>query len=155
MANRDGQMCIPPFGEACDSPSSKPISGVTLEIAAGDATQPFTPLADGAPVDVVWGGQGSPMLAYRVRVSGAPVPDCALVAHKLALGPYSGAETKTPVRLHCGESLVVYDIVPIDQGCSSPPLPQDLGLEVSAFGQKKTLKLTWPNAACPKGGGFG
>jgi hypothetical protein len=150
-----GSSCVPPFGESCDSPSSKPISGVGLEIASGDPSTPFTPLADGAPLEVIWGGQGSPMIAYRVRVSGGDVPACALLAHKVALGPYAGAETKTAVRLHCGESLVVYDILPLDQACPNPPVPTEVTLDISAFGQNKSLKLDWANAACPKGGGFG
>lgn len=155
MANLDGQTCVPPFGESCDSPSSKPLPDVQIEVGSGDSTTPFVPLADGAKVDVIWGGQGSPMIAYRLRVTGGEVTDCALVAHKVALGSYQGAEYKTPVLLHCGESLVVYDILPIDQACPNPPVPTDVTVVVTAFGQERVLKLEWANAACPKGGGFG
>ncbi|MCK6537658.1 MAG: hypothetical protein L6Q84_32195 [Polyangiaceae bacterium] len=155
MANADGQTCVPPFGESCASPSSTPLSDAIIEIGAGDSATAFAPLADGAKVDVIWGGQGSPMVAFRVRVTGSGVGDCALVAHKLALGPYQGAEYKTAVRLHCGESLVVYDILPIDQACPNPPVPSDVTLTVKVFGKEQSLKLDWANAACPKGGGFG
>jgi hypothetical protein len=150
-----GSSCVPPFSETCDSPSSGPVSGITLELGDGDASQPFVPWADGATVDAVWGGQGSPMLAYRLRVTGAEVSDCALVAHKLSLGTFQGPETKRPVRLHCGESLVLYDILPLDQACDQPPPPTDVTLEVTVFGHTKAVKLTWPTAACPLGGGFG
>lgn len=150
-----GSSCVPPLGESCAEPSSTPIAGAALEIANGDPASDFVPLADGAPIDVIWGGQGLPMVSFRVRVSGQGAPDCALLSHKLSIGGHAGAEYKLPLRLHCGESLIVYSILPLDQACANPPVSNEVTLELGALGSKQTFNLTWTDAACPKGGGFG
>jgi hypothetical protein len=62
-----------PAADVCDTPVA-PDLPFTVELAGH--TGAFAPWSDGAGVRTVLGGQGSDMLAVRVRVVGDDVPAC-------------------------------------------------------------------------------
>jgi hypothetical protein len=136
--------CAPPMSETCAPIMTEPLPGSTLEL--GHVAGPtFAAYQDGQPMDVIWGGQGTPMLGFRVRVT-APgsAPSCVLTETTLTAGTGSTAPTKLPVRLRCSESLAVYTIAPVELvPCDSTGKQVTLGLSVSVEGVgQKAVSLT-------------
>jgi hypothetical protein len=144
---------IPPLAESCNAPFDGKAAGATIELGDGDPTKPFTPLADGAALPLVWGGQGSPMVPYRLRVSGVP-SSCVRIETVLRMGSTPSAPTPNAIALHCGESLGVYSIFPIELVSCEPPMAEtvELEIEVSVQGAgtvKKTVTVENPGCALP------
>jgi len=107
-------MAVPPLFEECAPSFAGTLAGATVEIGPPSETDPFRPFAADELVDVVWGGQGSPMLAFRLRIAGAEAPGCVLTATTLSEPSTMemGATDRGRVALHCGETLATFAIVP-------------------------------------------
>lgn len=95
--------CGPPFDppddDTCDSPAAATLTGVQL----GDSDEEtFTPLTDGAVVQLVSGGQGADMLGVRFRLEGTDIPEC--ITHSSAVttpdGEFALADNDVPLRTY-------------------------------------------------------
>jgi hypothetical protein len=135
--------CAPPLSEACDQPFPDVLADATLQVGHVDGAG-FSSYADGQPIDVIWGGQGAAMLAYRLRIS-APVnaPTCVLTETTLSVGGQSTLPSKLPVTLRCTDSLAVYAMAPVEFFACAPgeQVPITLKVKVAGVGEK-TFALT-------------
>ncbi len=90
------------------------------------------------------------MVPYRVRVTGVDA-SCIQIDTTLILESKSSAATPNAIRLRCGESLSVYDIVPIDLlDCGAnfdAPVNLDIQVDVQGVGSA-TAHLTMDNPGC-------
>jgi hypothetical protein len=116
---------VPPLAEICLDPFEGVIGGA-IDIGPLNANEAFRPFDDCEVADLIWGGQGSAMLAYRLRVRDVESPACVLVT--TTIDPTGGGETQqsnSRVAVHCNESLAVY--VPLEvSDCGT----HDLGLQI-------------------------
>ncbi|MBI3203397.1 MAG: hypothetical protein HYZ29_17800 [Myxococcales bacterium] len=146
--------CAPPMSESCSDPFAGTLAGGTLEVGHVDGSA-FKGYVDGEPIDVVWGGQGTAMLAYRIRIGAtANVPGCVLTETTLTVGTQSTLPSKLPVKLRCAESLAVYAIAPVEFFACDPnkKVPITLKVVVPGVGEK-SFALTVPaSLACPSYG---
>lgn len=144
---------IPPLAEVCDAPFAGKVSGAKIELGLADPSQPFAPVAEGTELPLTWGGQGSPMVAYRVRVSGVDA-SCVRLDTTLSAAGKPGAPTPNAIALHCGESLGVYSIFPMDSVSCDQPMNQYVDLEIKLDIQgvgsvTKVVKVANPGCALP------
>ncbi|MCC6666546.1 MAG: hypothetical protein IT375_22535 [Polyangiaceae bacterium] len=144
---------VPPLVEACDQPFDGSAAGATIEIGAADPTQPFQALKEGAELGLTWGGQGSPMVGYRIRVTGLDA-GCIRADTTLSAAGKPGAPTPSTIALHCGgESLSVLSIFPLESVCeASPNAMVDLQIAIAVQGAgtvKKTFKVQNPGCMLP------
>ena len=142
--------CAPPMSEACSDPFTGSLSGATLEVGhvAGATLKSYV---DGEPIDVVWGGQGTAMLAYRVRIGAAAnAPSCVLTETTLTVGAQATLPSKLPVKLRCEESLAVYAIAPIEFFACAPgkKVPITLKVVVPGVGEKSFALTVDAGIAC-------
>jgi len=144
---------IPPLAEKCDTPFTGSASGAAIEIGIADPSQPFRSFQDGEEINMLWGGQGSPMVPYRVRVSGVDA-SCIRIDTTLTLAAKSAAPTPNAIVLRCGESLSIYDIVPVDLlDCqvNEQLVDLDILVEVQGVGSA-TAHVTLQNPGCALSG---
>lgn len=139
-----GSCPVPPLVEKCSDPFDGSTSGAVVELGPANPTMPFTPFAEGQAAPITWGGQGSPMLSFRVRVSGADDVACARLDMTTTVDGQPGLSTAL-VKLHCGESLSVFTIV--DLPCDPGVHTLDLTVEVQGVGTA-TAKLTVDTPGC-------
>jgi len=143
---------IPPLAEACDAPFKGSAKG-SIELGGADPEKPFEPLAEGAELPLTWGGQGSPMVAYRLRVTGVDA-SCVRIDTTLSAAGKPGAPTPNAIVLHCGESLSVYSVFPMDSVSCEQPMNEYVDLEVAVDVQgvgavKRKFKVANPGCALP------
>lgn len=143
---------IPPLAESCDEPFAGTAGGA-VELGAADPTQPFTPIAQGDELPLVWGGQGSPMVAFRLRATSVGA-SCIRADTTLSIGDKSGAPSARAVVLHCGETLRVFEIFPVELLTCAEPMQSlvDLTLRVDVKGVgsvTRTVKVQNPGCALP------
>jgi|GEM_PF-946856 len=100
-----------PLAESCGQPLMSSIAGASVRFGPMLPGQPFRDFMPGETVDLVWGGQGAPMLAYRILVEGADTVDCV---NARVLTSVAGADidASQPVTVRCGKTLTVYTIFP-------------------------------------------
>jgi len=125
-----GGGCVPPLVETCETPVRDHGAGVVEIGPVGDG--PFRPFMDGEEADVTVGGQGSPMIEFRVRtVDDAPA--CTEMVTTLRTSITDDVIGRARLRTRCGESLGVFTIMPVVIDC--PPHPMtDFELEVELTG---------------------
>lgn len=104
--------CVLPLAEYCHEPFTGTLDGATVTMGPPGAGRAFE---EGEAVELIIGAQGSPMIAFELRVEGAESPpDC--VARGIALSWDGGSEiasgTPVGVRLHCGTSRTILLIPP-------------------------------------------
>jgi hypothetical protein len=95
---------------------------------------------------LIYGSQGSPMLAYRVRIAGVDVPDCLHVDATVSVNSTVAPPATSRVTMHCEESLAVYAVLPYDDALCNPG-SFDVGITVDVQGvgtASATLKVTGP-----------
>ncbi|HMR07332.1 MAG TPA: hypothetical protein PKA88_16235 [Polyangiaceae bacterium] len=135
---------VAPLVEKCTDPFDGQKSGAGLKI--GPATPgAFREFQDGEEAPLTWGGQGSPMIGFRILATGADDVSCARVDTTASVNGLPGSHASA-IKLHCGESLTVLTIVdaPCDPGVHSI----ELKVVVQGVGTATAnLKLTDP--ACP------
>lgn len=144
---------VPPLVETCDQPFSGHASGAKIEIGAADPTQPFEALEEGAELGLTWGGQGSPMVGYRIRVTGVEA-GCVRADTTLSAAGKPGASTPGAIALHCGgESLSVLGIFPIESVCEVSPnekVDLEIAIDVQGVGSvKRKFKVQNPGCMLP------
>jgi hypothetical protein len=107
-----GSCPVGPLAEGCRMPFTGMLTGATIELGPPGAG-PFRPFMPDEMIELVVGGQGSAMIALRIRVDGEELPRCVTVASEMEIdgGAPQGAGMR-PMVLHCGESLPFFLIVP-------------------------------------------
>lgn len=104
--------CVLPLAEYCFDFFGGTLEGATVTMGPPGTGRPFE---DGEEVALIVGAQGSPMLAFELRVVGAEdVPDC--IGRSVAFSWDQGSEIVSAmpvgVRLHCGTSRTILLIPP-------------------------------------------
>jgi hypothetical protein len=143
--------CSPPLVDGCRDPFAGSLSGATVEIGTG-GFEPFRPLRDGDRAGIVLGGQGLPMIEFRMRIDHAEPPDCVSMNAMLT---YEGmtVPSMTPVRVRCGQTLGTFIILP---ECPFEPRLYDVTLSVDVPGVGSvTRNLQIMGGMCPRGGKTG
>jgi len=143
-----GTCPIPPLAETCDSPFAGTLEGGTIEVgpAGSDAFRPYT---DGEMVSLVYGGQGSPMIHYRVRVNGVDAPGCVRAVTTLTAPVVEPVSEPRTLRLRCGESLGIFTIVTGGTSCPDAPVDTQLEVEITGVGTATADITVPPEAFCP------
>lgn len=138
----------PPLAESCPSPSTAPVPGARLWLSLDAPGAPE--LVDHDFVEVAFGAQGLAMIPYRVHVDGDGVPACVGVTATLTLDALVGAPATHPVRLRCGDSLRIQDILP-ELPCEEREY--EIGLDVSVEGVGAvSLRVHAMGGGCSFGG---
>jgi len=131
---------IPPFAETCLDPFEGTLSGAEILLGPSQAG-PFRPFADCEEYRLEWGPQGGAMVPFELRVVGEDVPECVIVETRLSVGDHVFDGTGNRVALHCGESLLVYTVIPWDLQsalCTAPDVVV-MKLEVTVQGIGSTF----------------
>lgn len=142
-----GSTCVPPLAEVCRTPFTGTLSGARIEI--GPTTGAFRPFMDHEPVTAEFGGQGGAMIAYRMRVDGTEVaPECVSVNATVTFDGMTPVESHRGIRLHCGQSLGMFDVLP-GSPCESRIYPVTMSVTVAGVGTTSaTLDLM--GGPCPR-----
>ena len=141
--------CSWPVAEGCSHPSSAPLVGATLSIGPPDEARPFAP---DEPVDAVWGPQGSPMVAYALRIEGAEPPSCVSYEGEVDDGLVRGIGPRS-VRFHCegpegGTTRTVYtEMAPWP--CEAMDYPVTLTMRVAGVDGEASARVLVRGGACP------
>jgi hypothetical protein len=108
---------VPPLVERCDEPFVGQRDGANVELGPA-GSGPFVPFAPGAPAPIVWGGQGSPMLQFRLNATGVDDLSCVRVHTTTTVNQSAFPPKSTDIELHCGESMDIFSILelPCDPG---------------------------------------
>lgn len=131
MAPIGGGCPVGPLAESCRPPFAGTLAGATVEI--GDTgSGPFRAFAPGEHVSLVTGGQGSPMLGFRVRVTGTGVPRCVTATTSLTVDTGTPLTVMRSLALHCGTTLPAFEIVA--DPCDSASHTLDVTVEVAGIG---------------------
>lgn len=143
----------PPTAEACSNPF-----GGTLEasVEIGPASEEiFRPFFDGEEVSIEWGGQGSPMVFYRLKLGGPELPTCVgltvSVESPLFFEPFPYTDS---VVLRCGQSLSMYTIVPYGE-CTTTEGTFDATVRVTVAGVGEVVRVLRVPMEALCGGQFG
>jgi len=140
-----GGGCIPPLVEMCTDRFAGTLAGATVEVGPpGGAFRPFT---DGETVPLVFGGQGLPMIEYRVRVGHAGPPACALTTTTITRTGGSGSPVREDIRYRCGRTLRIFVIYPFE--CPLTPQPIDLTVDLMGVGSV-TAHVVATAESCPR-----
>lgn len=126
-----GSCPVGPLAESCRAPFAGTLSGATIEIG-GPGTGPFHPLLPGELVTLITGGQGAPMLGFRVRVSGASVPICVSATISLTIDGRPPSTEERSLTLHCGTTLPAFQIVA--DPCDGAMHTLDVHVDVAGIG---------------------
>ena len=129
-----GSCAIPPLTEACLDPFEGQLGGAT--VAAGPVTDgTFEAFSPGDSAPVVWGGQGSPMLAFRLSITDADEVTCANVRTQIAIDGVDTVDATQPVVFRCGETLLIYVILPASPlDCEERLFELDVKVDVPGVG---------------------
>lgn len=149
-----GGVCfLPSEAETCTDPFLGAGEG-TVEAGVSSHQGAFRPFEEGELLEVEFGGQGSPMLWYRVQVDGPQPPPCARVTATMESPEfYEPGSVVRDVVLRCGASLDMFTIVPFgDCTGSTEPVEVTLTVEVEGIGASTTSVMLPADALC---GGFG
>ena len=102
-------------------------------------------------VNLSWGGQGSPMLEFRLKIDDLEAPECLTYTLSATLSVGTEAEASGTVKTRCGESLLMYMIFPLETiDCDPSTFGVQLEVNIIGFG-KKSYDLTFQGG----GGCFG
>jgi len=138
-----GACGITPPAEACLDPYDAGATGDGVQIGPPTLTEAFAPFEDGQMIPVAWGGQGSPMVEFRLALDTIETIDC--ISYQLTAETSAGtnAQTAGTVRLRCGDSLAMYLVLPTEViDCDEGVFDLHLELTVEGFGTT-TYDLTF------------
>lgn len=131
-----GSCQVPPLAEGCLGPFAGAIAGAT--VAVGPATAPteaFRSFEADELIELVWGGQGSPMLAFRIQATGADEVACGMVRATVAIDGKAEVDASQPVVFRCGQTLGVFVIVPTSPiDCEDRVFTLEVGVEIPGVG---------------------
>lgn len=142
----------PPLAEHCRTPFSGSLDGARVWLSADAVGAPE--LHDGDTTEIAFGAQGFAMVPFRVHLDGvdpASAPSCVSVTTTLTLDAMTGSASTQQVRLRCGSSLRIQEIL--------PSLPCEMrayaiGIDVAVEGVGSVhLDLSAMGGMCPRGGG--
>ena len=109
-----GCTALPPISEWCATPfgGHLPSEGVVVTLGPAVEGAPYVPFEPGEVVPTVWGGQGMPMVALRMGITGADEVDCVEMQVTATL---SGIDLDASmwVTVRCGATLRIYLILPV------------------------------------------
>ncbi len=100
-----------PLSKTCENPFDGNREDTAVEIGPVSITEPFRTFTNDEMIDVVWGGQGLPMLAYRIRLVGGDDLGCISVNTTLEIGGNVIQSGAIPSTLRCGQTPTVYTIL--------------------------------------------
>lgn len=104
----------PPLGELCLDPFDGTLDGARVVLGPVGAGA-LTPFEDCAPLELVIGPQGGAMIPFRLQVDGVEdVPACLLVETRMSSGDATFDASGARVATHCGQSYLIYAVVPWD-----------------------------------------
>ena len=84
-----------------------------------------------------WGGEGSPMLEFRLKLDGIEAIECVSYQMTAELSAGTNAETAGTVKLRCGESLGMYLILPMEFiDCDESLFDLHIAIMVEGFGTR-------------------
>ncbi len=126
-----GSSCgVPPLAQYCERPDLQPTPQAVVDFGPAGGTS-FRPFADGESVTAEVGGQGSPMLAWRLSIVGTDDVGCVAYTSRVRLASGDPAtESSGQVQLHCGGSATIYTV--LDPAVCSGAL---ISMEVSIEGK--------------------
>lgn len=141
----------PPIAESCRTPFAGMLPGARLWLSADAAGAPE--LTSGGTAEIAFGPQGFAMVPFRIHLDGidpTTAPACVEITTSLTLDGVSGGPVTRNVRLRCGSSLRIQEILP-DLPCEFRPY--DVGVDVSVTGVGSVhLDLSAMGGMCPRGG---
>jgi len=146
-----GACPVPPPAESCSDPFAGEMAGA-IRVGPVELGQPFRAYEEGEAIDVVWGGQGSAMVFYRIAIDGEEPPSCAMVEASLTAEGMAPEGLTSAVTMRCGESLRLYTIVPIGSCMETEPVDTVLEVTVQGIGTTSVTLKVPAEAFC---GGFG
>lgn len=140
-----GGGCPPPLAESCSPPVRDHGPG-SVEIGPVGSGA-FATFTEGEHVMVRIGGQGSPMIEYRLRLDDT-APSCVEVITTLRSPVSTEVVDRRNVRVRCGRTLGIFVIVPSADDCTDPSAPVlvDLEVEVTGIGTT-TARIEVPGGA--------
>jgi hypothetical protein len=149
LTNRLCTACPWPVAEGCSDPSTAALPGATLSIGPPDEARAFAP--DEA-VDAVWGPQGSPMVAYALRIEGAEPASCVSYEGEIDDGLVRRIGPRA-VRFHCvgpegGTTRTIFtEMAPWP--CEPRDYPVTLRLQVAGVDGEVSARVLVRGDACP------
>lgn len=126
---------VPPLAESCRTPFEGTLAGASVALGP-PGPEAFRDFVDGERVALIYGNQGSPMLAFRVRLTGADAVTCGGLTATLSLGGPDTARSESAVVFRCGQTLDVFSIVTLDF-CEERPYELTLDVEVAGVGSRQ------------------
>ncbi|MCS6797866.1 MAG: hypothetical protein NZ898_04950 [Myxococcota bacterium] len=138
---------VPPLVEACRDPFEGTVAGATVRIGK-PGPGPLVPFADGERVEPVWGGQGLPMVALRIEVTGADEVACTRLRTRFTLDGEDSPEIPGTVTLRCGRSLDVQVIVPYDIACEERLFDFVLRVALDGIGEARARLTMMGGVRC-------
>ncbi len=142
---------VAPAAEVCSAPVTG-AGAAPIEVGPAALGIDFRPFAAGEEPSIVWGGQGSAMIYYRVRVDADDAPGCVQIRTIITPSGGTPETTTSSVVMRCGETLGMYIIVPYGACGGSEPVPTTLTVEVEGVGSTEATLSVPAEAFC---GGFG
>jgi hypothetical protein len=85
----------PPAEDSCGLPKTGVIDGIVI-----GHDDPFVAYSDGDRPQIVIGGQGSPMMGIRLKLTGSSVPDC--LSQSTAFEAPAQGSNGVPLRTYAG-----------------------------------------------------
>jgi hypothetical protein len=134
----DGGPCgISPPSEACLGPYDGDSLGAGFDLGPVSLQDAFSPFEAGQEVSLTWGGQGSPMLEFRLEVADVEAPECLSYQMTAELSAGTNAQAAGTVRLRCGKSLAMYIILPLEIiDCDTSLFDLHLTLTIPGLGER-------------------
>lgn len=149
LTNRLCTSCPWPVAEGCSDPSTAALPGATLSIGPPDEARAFAP---DEVVDAVWGPQGSPMVAYALRIEGAEPPSCVSYDGEIDDGLVRRIGPRA-IRFHClgpegGTTRTIFtEMAPWP--CEPREYPVTLTVRLAGVDGEMTARVLVRGDACP------
>ncbi|MSP74341.1 MAG: hypothetical protein EXR76_19600 [Myxococcales bacterium] len=139
-----GSCGVPPLAQYCERPDLQPTPQAVVDFGPAGGRS-FRPFADGDSVTAQVGGQGTPMLAWRLSIVGTDDVGCVAYTTRVRLASGGPAlESSGQVQLHCGGSATIYTV--LDPAvCSGALLSIEVGIEGKGEARSHALDVS---AAC-------
>lgn len=138
--------CPWPIVERCDAPFAGTLAGATITLGPPGEARAFT---DGERVDAVWGPQGSPMVAYSLRIEGVDAPpSCVSYEGQITYEDASFPLGPRNVLLHCGASRTIYTEL-LRWPCEPADVPVAITLRVSGVEGEASMRVMIRGDSCP------
>jgi len=132
----DDDMCprTPPLVQYCRDEFTGTIENGSIAIGPLTGEGGFERFEDQDFIDITYGSQGSPMLGFRVQLTGAENVECARISINATIPGDSPADAIQRVQMHCGLSLGVYLVLPWSIECEERVFPLQLHVDVAGVG---------------------